>query len=378
MAREGRRSAGYRRVRWVVSVALALAFVATAATAHGRDRFDVELFARVPDPGSPEGIAIDSDRRVYVGTSPKEGGPLGARRRSKVFVYDRRGELRREFLIRGQDLEEPFYGLLGMAFDGRDRLYAADAAPPRIVRLNPRTGVQRTYTRFRDVPPCDAVARSDNCSETTIDMASFPDYPVFAPDGTMYVTDLNQALIWRVPPGGGRPKVWFTEAGFESLFGPNGIQFLADGRTLLFALSTEGNPAAIPHRPSGLYRLRVRRDGTPGQPRLFWRAGIADVPDGFAIARSGNVYVALAGTTGNAVAVISPDGEETARAPASELENQQMEVPFDQPASAAFLGKRVLVTNHALFSRNPDHYAVLDVFAGERGLPLFRPTFGRR
>ena len=45
----------------------------------------------------------------------------------------------------------------------------------------------------------------------------------------------------------------------------------------------------------------------------------------------------------------------------------------DQPASAAFLGESVLVTNHALFSRNPDSYAVLDVFTGEPGLPLFRP-----
>jgi sugar lactone lactonase YvrE len=357
-----------------VTGVLALVFLAAAATAHARDRLDVELFARVPDPGSPEGIAISSDRHVYVGTSPKEGGPLGAKRRSKVFVYDRRGELTGELPINGQNLDEPFYGLLGMAFDGRDRLYAADAAPPRIVRIDTRTGAQSTYTEFRDVPPCDTVPGSQECSETTLDMPASPDYPVFAPDGTMYVTDLTQALIWRVPPGGGRPTVWFTEAGFESLFGPNGVQFLGDGRTLLLVLSTEGNPAATPHRPSGLYRLPVRSDGTPGQPQLFWRAGIADVPDGFAIARSGNVYVALAGTTGNAVAVISAEGEEIARAPASELENQQMEVPFDQPASAAFLGESVLVTNHALFSRNPDHYAVLDLFAGERGLPLFRPT----
>jgi sugar lactone lactonase YvrE len=361
-----------------VAAALSAMLVATVTAAQGRDRFAVELFARVPDPGSPEGIAIDSDRRVFVGTSPKDGGPLGAKRRSKVFVYDRRGELKRSYLIRGQDVEEPFYGLVGMAFDGRDRLYAADAAPPRIVRLNPRTGSQRTYARFRDVPRCDAVGGSRGCSETTLDMPALPDYPVFAAGGAMYVTDLNQALIWRLPPGGGKPKVWFTEPGLESLFGPNGIQFLADGRTLLFALSTEGNPAAVPQRPSGLYRLRVRDDGTPGRPRLFWRAGIADVPDGFAIARSGNVYVALAGTTGNAVAVISPDGEEIARTPPSELENQQMEVPFDQPASAAFLGEHVLVTNHALFSRNAEHYAVLDVFADERGLPLFRPTLDRR
>lgn len=77
------------------------------------------------------------------------------------------------------------------------------------------------------------------------------------------------------------------------------------------------------------------------------------------------------------MAVISPRGEELARAPSSESENQQMEVPFDQPASVAFLGERLLVTNHSLFARNEDHYAVLDVFAGEQGLPLFRPHLAR-
>lgn len=358
-----------------LAVALGTIFVVgPAPTAEARERFDVDLLARVPDPGSPEGIAISSDRRVFVGTSPKDGGPLGTRRRSKIFAYSRRGELEREYLIRGQDLDDPFYGLIGMAFDGRDRLYAADAAPARIIRLNTSTGRQRTYTRFRDVPPCSMVDRSSNCSDTEGDMKPLPDYPVFARDGTMYVTDLNQALIWRVPPGGGRPKVWFTERGFESVFGPNGIQFTADGETLLFALSTEGNPAAVPQRSAGLYELRVRRNGSPGKPQQFWESRFTDVPDGFAIARSGNVYVALAGTPfGNAVAVVSPKGYEITRTPSSPLANQQMEVPFDQPASVAFLGRRALVTNHALFSRDPNHFAVLDVFADERGLKLFRP-----
>jgi sugar lactone lactonase YvrE len=261
-----------------------------------------------------------------------------------------------------------------MAFDGRNRLYAADVAPARIIRLNPRTGRQRVYTRFRDVPPCSVVDRSSNCSDTELDKKPLPDYPVFARDGTMYVTDLDQALIWRVPPGGGRPRVWFTERGFESVFGPNGIQFMADGKTLLFVLSTESSPTADPPRSAGLYELPVRRNGHPGKPHQFWESRFSDVPDGFAIARSGNIYVALAGTPfGNAVAVVSPDGDEIARTPSSPLENAQMDVPFDQPASAAFLGRRVLVTNHALFSRDPDHYAVLDVFADERGLPLFRP-----
>jgi sugar lactone lactonase YvrE len=358
----------------LILVAATLILVAGTPPAQARERFDIDLFARVPDPGSPEGIAIDSRGIVFVGTDPRDGGPLGARSRSKVFAYDGAGQLLREYLISGQDVDDPFYGLLGMAFDGEDLLYALDTVPPRVIRLNPRTGGQRTYARFRDVPTCEAAGRTHNCSDSDFDLAPVPDYPVFGPSGEMYVTDLSQALIWRVPAGGGRPKVWFTDAGLETLFGPNGIQFMADGRTLLFALTTQSNPTADPQRSAGLYKLPVRRDGRPGRLDQFWESGMADAPDGFAIARSGNVYVALAGTTGNAIAVVSPAGEEIARAPPTEAENQMMEVPFDQPGSAAFLGQRVLVTNHALFSRNPDHYAVLDVFADERGLPLFRPT----
>jgi sugar lactone lactonase YvrE len=348
---------------------------ASPAAAQTRDRFDVDLFARVPAPGSPEGIAVDSGGTVFVGTSPKEGGPTGARRPSKIFTFDGAGTLLGEYVISGQDFDEPFYGLLGMAFDAGDLLYAVDAAPPRVIRLDPRTGEQSDYAYFPDVPPCDSSGGSDQCSDTDLDQAPLPDYPVFGPDGTMYVTDLNQALVWRVPAGGGEAEVWFTDPGLETLFGPNGIQFLADGQTLLFVLSTQSNPGSPVQRLPGLYELPVLDGGGPGQIRQRWVAGISDVPDGFALAQSGNAYVALAGIpTGNAVAVIAPDGTQIARTPASELENQMLEVPFDQPASAAFLGNRVLVTNHALFSRNPASYAVLDVFADEPGLPLFRPA----
>jgi hypothetical protein len=289
-----------------------------------------------------------------------------------VFAFDQAGGLIRAYPIEGQDLNEPLYGLLGMALDGSGYLYAVDAAPPRVIRLDPGSGAQVEYARFRDVPPCSAPGQA-GCSATALDLAPVPDYPVFAPDGTMYVTDLSQALIWRVPPGGGDAEVWFTDPGFETLFGPNGIQFLGDGTTLVVALSTQSNPASPIQRQPGLYELPVLPNGAPGSLSQRWVAGMADVPDGFALAVSGNAYVPLAGTTGNSVAVVAPDGSEIARAPPNPIANQMQEVPFDQPASAAFLGERVLVTNHALFSRNPSSYAVLDVFAAEPGLPLFRP-----
>jgi len=96
--------------------------------------------------------------------------------------------------------------------------------------------------QFRDVPRCLPPVLESDCSATTGDMPALPDFPVFAPDGTMYVTDAFQALIWRVPRGGGRAEVWLTDPGLESIFGPNGAQFMPDGRTLLFANTFRSRP----------------------------------------------------------------------------------------------------------------------------------------
>ena len=347
-----------------------------AALSHAseaRPRFDLRLFARVPPPGKPEGIAVDRGGTVYVGSSTKGGvdGPP-----SKVFAFSGTGALERTYVIAGQDRSDPLYGLYGMAFDGDGLLYAVDVSPPRIVALDPRTGAQHDYARFPDVPSCTPF-RTIACSDTLVDRAPFPNYPAFGPDGAMYVTDAQQALIWRIPRGGGKPVVWFTDAGLEAIVGPNGIGFMPDRRTFLVALTTQSRPGAAGH-PPGLYTLPVLAGGRAGQLRSFWPSRSNDSPDGFAVARSGDVYLAVAGSgggsDGNAVVVISPRGREIARIPATQQANQKMQVPFDLPASVAFLGQRALVTNHAWVSQNPDHYAVLDLFAGESGLGLFRPS----
>jgi sugar lactone lactonase YvrE len=332
-----------------------------------RAPLDIRVFARVPTPGQPEPVAVGPDRRIYVGTNQQDYGDSSSP--SEVFVYSQEGHLRRTIGLRRQRLDES-HGIQGLAFDGEGRLYALDrSANPRVVRINLKTGHQRDYARFRDVPSCSASGQSRDCSATTGDLPAAPDYAVFAPDGRMYVTDIDQALIWRVPPGGGRPRVWFTDPLLESAFGPNGIQVMRDGRTLVVA-DTIGSQSSG-HFPAGaLYTLPIRSDGRPGPLTELWLSRPADGPDGFAIARSGRIYVALAAA--NQIAVVSPDGEELTRAPATSAENSSLDVPLDGPASVAFLGRRLLVTNQSL-GGSPSSWAVLDVFAGERGLPLSYP-----
>ena len=348
----------------VSGVAVAIVPAASAA----REWLDVRVFTRVGDPGQPEPIVVGPHkRRVLVGTNQQGKGDATAR--SRIFVYDRAGKLVGHYAIKGQPKEED-HGIQGLAFDGQGLLYALDrSAKPRVLTIDRQSGEQRTYARFRDVPSCSASGREHNCSATVGDQPAGPDYAAFAPDGRLYVTDIDQALIWRVPAGGGRPHVWFTDPALENVFGPNGCQFMADGRTLMFAVTAQGPSAGDPTQ-GALFKLRVTRDGGPGELHRFWTSNPFDGPDGFALARSGRVYLALAGA--DQLVVISPRGKELARVPETPAENLQMEVPFDGPASVAFLGQRALVTNQST-AGVPTSWAVLDVFAAERGLPLFRP-----
>jgi sugar lactone lactonase YvrE len=345
-------------------IAAALCVLIAAAPAHAaREPLSVRLFARVPDPGLPEGIAVDPERhRVYVGTSPKDAGPDP--HPSKVFAFSRRGKLKDEWTIRGQDLSNSSYGLYGISLDHGGRLYIADFAPPRVIRLNPRTGKQRTYARFPDVPPCVPGIGSDQCSATPDDRPPFPNFPAFGRDGAMYVPDTTQALIWRVPPGGGNAKVWFTDPSLDTAFGPDGAGVTPDGRTLMFAMALPSATA-----PAGLYTLPIRADGSAGDLQPFWQSQDGEFLDGFAFGRSGKVYETL----NNGLVILSPEGDVVANVP---TQQPGQEVPFDAPANVAFIGKRALVTNHAWITRNPQHYAVLDLFAGERGVHPFRPREG--
>ena len=194
-----------RRLVAALTLSAGLAVVtgamAPSATAASRSPLDIRVFARVPEPGQPEPIAIGPhQRRVYVGTNQEGKGEADVP--SKVFVYSRQGGLLRDIELRRQDLSDD-HGIQGLAFDARRRLYALDrSATPRVVRINLRTGRQHDYASFRDVPPCTEPEQR-GCSATVTDAEPTPDYPAFDRRGRLYVTDLEQALIWRVPKNGG-------------------------------------------------------------------------------------------------------------------------------------------------------------------------------
>src|SRR2546421_1328270 len=353
----------------VVAAGVALA-LALAPSAGARNRFDTRVLAHVGDPGYPALSLVAPDRTIYVGTFTNAAGTDTGP--SKVFAYSAKGKLLRTYVIKGQKPGSA-HGVQVAAIDRLGRLYLLDQNPSRVLRLNPRTGAQSTYGSFRDVQPCVPGMEPADCSDTVMDNPPEPDYAAWGTDGAMYVTDYTQGLIWRVPPRGGPAHVGFTDPRLDgSLFGPAGIVLMPDRRTLM--LDTSAGGVTSPDSTTGeLYTLPILPNARPGTLTKLWESGPTEGPDGFALARSGNVYLALVGPNTNQLVVISPTGTELARFPTDKSGNNGSSVPFDEPSSVQFDGRRMIVTNDAFFSGDASHFVIFDVYAGELGAPVFVP-----
>lgn len=343
-----------------------------AGAAEKRPLGDTKVWAQIPDPpGNPEGLAVHRGV-LFVGTHTALAGDDGEGP-SEIHRFSLR--TRKPFgppiKITGQAINDT-HGILGMAFDAADRLYVLDRNPPRLLRLSgvftgrPR---QETYSTFPDIPTCSS--SPPPCSPTTADEATFPDYLAFDRRGNAYVTDLSQAAIFVVPRGGGAPKIWFADERLESVFGPNGIAVDPSGTKIYFAMSL----SLQPDTPGGgiIYTLPlVPKPGAEDLREFFVYPEPVAGPDGFAFGRSGNLYVALAGS--NQFSILTPEGTESARFPPSAADNQLRTPPYDLPGSVSFDGKgSALVTNQSFFADDPSHMVVFDIWVKDVALPLIKP-----
>jgi sugar lactone lactonase YvrE len=313
-------------------------------------RWTTKVLALIPRPGFPACAYVHPNGRVYVGTYEN---PNGDKLRSRVLEYTGEGTLLRSWTMQGQILDKP-HGVQVATSDKRGKLVLLDKSPPRVVFLDRGTGAQKTYAAFTG--------------------AAIPNYAAWGPDGSLYVTDYGQPVIWRIPPGGGKPVEWIRDAKLDGgQFGTTGLALRADRKSLMVAqqsnagLGVLGNPAA-----GRLFTVPIGADGKAGTLTQFWESGTADGPDGFAIAESGNVYVAL--LVSNQIAVVGPDGKEKERFPSQRMSGDNgSPVPFDSPSSAKFLGTRLMVAQQSYFAGDATHQAVLDVETGEKGLAELIP-----
>ena len=334
--------------RLAAACALALLAVGPCA-AQARERWDTRVLALVPSPGFPAHAYVHPNGRVYEGTYMNPNGDTVP---SRVFEYDGDGTLVRSWTVRGQNLDQP-HGVQVATSDGAGRLVLLDKSPPRALLLDRGTGEQTEYATFPE--------------------GSIPNYAAWGPDFSLYVTDYAQAVLWRIPPGGGTPERWLADPRLDGGdFGTTGLELGTDQRTLLVAVQSQAGGAAGNPSTGRLFTVPINPDGAAGEMKELWQSRPADGPDGFGIAKSGAIYISL--LAANQLAVIEPDGTERERFPSTPGGGDNgSAVPFDSPSNVSFLGTRLMVANQAYFSGDRTRQAILDVEAGEEGLPEFVP-----
>jgi len=369
------RTRGGRRW-WAVALSAGVVVAAPAlATASGAQahRGRVRVVARIPPPGFPA-LPHVMGRHIFEGTYDD---PAGDHVPSRVLAYSPTGELLDSWTVRHQNLNKP-HGVQVAANDSRGRLLLLDKTSGRIIRLDPRTGRQTLYSRVPDLPTCSQAPAGKPCSPATQNLSPMPDYAAWGPGGSLYVTDYQQAVIWRVPPGGGDPHIWLASSKLDGgMFGTACILLMPDHHTLLFDQASNGGLGrgglAGGNRTTGkLYEVRIRADGRPGRLRLLWQSGPADAPDGCVLSRAGHIYVALAGAS-NQIVELSSKGHVLARFGQQYSGTNDSSVPFDTPSGLAWYGTRLIVANQAYLDQNSSNMALLSLQTGELGVPTYVP-----
>jgi sugar lactone lactonase YvrE len=357
---------GMDRALRAATVAVVLAGAMVAGPAPASAGFgDARVLAEFPgDPGFPEGVAVHKGRVYAAGAATF--GTTGAGP-STLMAY-RRDDGRR--VSRTDAVGENLlaeHANSSIALDVKGRVHVLNTQLG-IYRLDPKTGRQERYaSAFPDLLPCAPVIAPPPCSPTPANQPPIPNDIAFAPDGSAYVSDSMQATIWRIPPGGGEPRIWFQDERFASpCIGVNGLRISPAGDRVFVTVTVDlrGNPS--------IYSLPLAAKPAASDLRLFHRFPAGELPDGIAFGETGDLYVAMATPGSFGVLILRPDGSERARLgnPRGSLTD-----PYDGPANIAFDGEgHILLTNHApVTGLTLRKFSIVDVEVGDAGSPLFRP-----
>src|SRR5579884_1129694 len=306
----------------VAALLLTIAASGGSAAAQAQARGDVGVLALIPPPGYPALPHIVGNK-IFEGTYDNpNGSPLP----SRVLEYTSFGELYDSWTVAGQDTSQP-HGVQVAANDAQGRLYLLDKTSGRIIRLDPRTGAQVLYGRVPHLPTCSSAPAGSECKDASQDLAPMPDYAAWGTDGSLYVTDYQQATIWRVPAGGGTAQIWLTDKRLDGgQFGTACILLMPDHHTLLFDQASNGGLGSlgtvlnsvtptngVVNPTTGkLYEIPIESGDRPGPLTQIWESGPADAPDGCALTTTGHIFVALAGAS-NQIVELDSAGHEIAR-----------------------------------------------------------------
>ena len=237
------------------------------ALGHPRD------LVRVPRPGFPAFVYAHPNGRLYAGTYTN---PQGDDERSRVFEWTRRGTLPGPGPCPARTSRATRASRSRPATP-RGRLVVLEKSTSRVMRLehwgpvgSRRTPGSRTCRPARPAPSPTGPARPTSPtvrrSRTTRRGAG---------GGELYVTDYGQAVIWRVPPGGGqgRRRGSPTRGSTATEFGTAGLLHGARDTGRCCSPSRRRSTEPASRRRARCTGSPIRDDGRPGAA-----AGAVDQP----------------------------------------------------------------------------------------------------
>ena len=234
----------------------------------------------------------------------------------------------------------------------RGRIVLLDKTPPRMLLLDPRPASRpvRVVPRGRD----PELRRLGAGRQPVRDRLRAAD-PVACPAGRRHAPAVAHRPAAR---GGGE-------------FGTTGIELAGDRAACWWPSRARPAAAAATRRPAGCSACRsARRQARPDAE--LWESGPVDGPDGFGIAQSGNDL--------QSQPRLEPDRRWSGRTATSASASRPCRGAATTAAGAVRLPVERELPRHAADGRepgvlrgDPTHQAILDVEAGEPGLPELIP-----
>jgi sugar lactone lactonase YvrE len=269
-----------------------------AASAPAAAQFKSWVMSRLPD--VPEGLAIDSKGNIY-STLVNIG---------EVVLLKENGSYDHVAWVPSKE-ESGKGALLGLDFDKDDNIYVAYTAHSKldlkrdlVDPLHPacrdatvtRSGVYRVDAKTRRVTALATKAQGwPFC---------YPDDVAIDSNGSVYMTDLTYAGIWKISTDGKKVDLWSAHpllnwppkpySGFP--LGVNDLVLDKQGKNI-YAV-TDGDPMVL--------RIPINDDGTAGDP-VALPTGFSAL-DGIELDNKGNIYVSE--ILLNQIWVLSPDGSQ--------------------------------------------------------------------
>lgn len=306
----------------------------------------ITLAARVGTPGHPAGLAYLPDGSYTVTTNNDSSAAV-------VFTYGPNGQLKRRTAITGQPAGHKT-GLVAAATSPSGQVVMLDASTNRILTASTE-GVVATRATVPDVAPCLLTLNVQPCEQGLQDQPVVLSAVTVDKQGTSYIADAGQGIIWRLRGTDTAPTLWYSSQDVATGDGPAGLTFDRSGN-LLFTTGTSLD-TANPNNGS-LYQLPLTSDGAAGTRTLLHPFASGERPGAVAVGASGTAYVIARGP--GAIVSIDRAGNETGRVNPP----GRGPVALDTPAGLAITEGRLLVTNEAPFA--PENWAVLAIAVNDR------------